>query len=161
MFFALSCCFPSSLSALFYWRKNLSRSGLQWHRSCHSNEMTPLLILLRAVFHGTGNSSFKIVHGSFFLQYPPRCSWSLREICKILIEVFWDEVFMVTNTLRTGQSWCPAAICRKCALEMQFYVVLVSIFLKTCVKNHEDSSSRLLERRIWLPCIESLLLVVL
>ena len=50
---------------------------------------------------------------------------------------------MVTNTLRTGQS-----ICRKCALEMQFYVVLVSMFLKTCVKNHEDSSSRLLERRI-------------
>ena len=48
--------------------ENLLWSGLQWHRSCHSNEMTPLPILLAAVFLGTGNCSSKIVHGSFFLQ---------------------------------------------------------------------------------------------
>ena len=48
--------------------ENLLRSGLQRHRSCHSNEMTLLPILLAAVYLGTGNCSSKIIHGSFFLQ---------------------------------------------------------------------------------------------
>ena len=48
--------------------ENLLWSGFQWHRSCHSNEITPLPILLAAVFLGTGNYSSKIVHCSFFLQ---------------------------------------------------------------------------------------------
>ena len=43
-------------------------SGLQRHRSCHSNEMTPLPILLAAVDLSTGNCSSKIVYWSFFLQ---------------------------------------------------------------------------------------------
>ena len=43
-------------------------SGLQRHRSCHSNEMTPLPILLAAVYLSTGNCSSKIVYWSFFLQ---------------------------------------------------------------------------------------------
>ena len=30
--------------------ENLLWSGLQWHRSCHSNEMTPLPIILAALF---------------------------------------------------------------------------------------------------------------
>ena len=48
--------------------ENLFWSGLQRHRSCHSNEMTLLPILLAAVYLGTGNCSSKIIHGSFFLQ---------------------------------------------------------------------------------------------
>ena len=48
--------------------ENLLWSGLQRHRSCHSNEMTLLPILLAAVYIGTGNCSSKIIHGSFFLQ---------------------------------------------------------------------------------------------
>ena len=32
--------------------ENLSWSRLQWHQSCHSNEMTPLPILLEVVFLG-------------------------------------------------------------------------------------------------------------
>ena len=48
--------------------ENLFLSGLQRHRSCHSNEMTLLPILLVAVYLGTGNYSSKIIHGSFFLQ---------------------------------------------------------------------------------------------
>ena len=49
--------------------ENLLLSGLQWHRSCRSNEMTLLPILLAAVFLGTGNNcSSKIVYQSFFLQ---------------------------------------------------------------------------------------------
>ena len=42
-------------------------SRLQWHRSCHSNEMTLLPILLAAVFLGIGNCASTIVYGSFFL----------------------------------------------------------------------------------------------
>ena len=48
--------------------ENLLWSGLQRHRSCHSNEMTLLPILLAAVYLGTGNCSSKIIDGSFFLQ---------------------------------------------------------------------------------------------
>ena len=48
--------------------ENLLPSGLQRHRSCHSNEMTLVPILLAAVYLGTGNCSSKTVHGSFFLQ---------------------------------------------------------------------------------------------
>ena len=48
--------------------ENLLWSGLQWHRSRHSNEMTPLPILLAAWFLSTGNCSSKIVYWSFFQQ---------------------------------------------------------------------------------------------
>ena len=43
-------------------------SGLQRHRSCHSNEMTPLPILLAAVYLGTENCSSKIVYWSIYLR---------------------------------------------------------------------------------------------
>ena len=39
--------------------ENLLRSRLQRHRSCHSNEMTLLPILLAAVYLGTKNCSSK------------------------------------------------------------------------------------------------------
>ena len=137
-------------------------SRLQWHRSCHGNEMTPLLILLVAVFLGTGNCSSKIVYWSFFLLKLPRFSWSLSEICKNVIEIFWEEVFMVRNSVKNGQSWCSAVICTKRrAFDMQFHLMVASIFLKTCVKDHGDTSSRLLEIRIWLVCIGALLLAVM
>ena len=137
-------------------------SGWQWHHSFLGNEMTPLAILLAAVFLGTGNCSSKIVYWSFNLQKPPRCSWSLSEICKSVIEIFWEEVFMVRNTVKNGQSWCSTVICTKRrAFDMQFHLIVVAIVLKTCVKNHGDTSSRLLERRIWLVCIGALLLAVM
>ena len=124
--------------------------ALKWHRSCHSNEMTPLPILPAAVFLGTGNCPSKIVQRDVFHQKPPRCSSSLREICKNVIDIFWGEVFVVRNTVKTGQSRCSAVIWRKwSAFEMKFNLKVVSIFLETCVKDHEDSFSRLLERRIW------------
>ena len=46
--------------------------------------------------------------------------------------------------------WCSASRAR----------APISIFLKMWVKDHGDSSSQLLERRIWLVCIEALLLAV-
>ena len=136
--------------------ESLLWSWLQRHRSCHSNEMTLLPILFAAVYLGTGNCSSKIVHGSFFLQWRPRCSWSLSEICKSLIEIFWDEVFMVRNS----KKWTVTCT-KRSALDMQFHLTVFSTFFKTCVKDHGDSSSRLLERRVWLVCINSLLFAVL
>ena len=80
--------------------ENLLSLGFQRHRSCHRNEMTLLPVLLAEVYVGTGNCSAKIVHGNFFLQQPPRCLWSLSEICKSVIGIFWDEVLMVRNTVK-------------------------------------------------------------
>ena len=61
------------------------------------------------------------------------CSSSLSEICKSVIEIFWDVVFMVRNTctVKNGKSWCLAVICRKrSAFDVQFHLIVVSIFLK-------------------------------
>ena len=49
---------------------------LQWHRSCHSSEMTLLPISIAAVVLGTGNCSSKIVYGSFF--FPKAVSMSVK-----------------------------------------------------------------------------------
>ena len=104
--------------------------------------MTPLPILLVAVFLGTGNCSSKIVHGSFFLQYPPRLSWSLSEIYVSVIEIFWNEVFMVRNVVTTGQSW------RSTVMEPGRYLWERSaIPTQSCLKDHGDSFSRLLVRK--------------
>ena len=53
-----------------------------------------LTILLAAVYSGTGNCFSKIVNRSFILQQRPRCSLRLSEICKSVIEKFWDEVYI-------------------------------------------------------------------
>ena len=80
----------------------------------------------------------------------------------VVIKIFWDGVFMVRNMVKTGQSWCLAVIWRKpSTFEMKFYFIVVSTFLKWYVKDHGDSSSRLLERSIWLVCKEVLLFTVL
>ena len=55
---------------------------------------------------------------------------------------------MVSNTVKMD-NLDVAVICRKrSAFDMQFYLIVVSIFLKTCVKDHGDSSCRLLKRRV-------------
>ena len=46
---------------------------------------------------------------------------------------------MVRNTVKDGQSLCSAVICRKRgAFDMQFHLIVVSIFLKTFVKDLGD-----------------------
>ena len=52
-------------TAVLYKEEKLSRSVLQWHQACHSNEMTPLAILLAAVFLRIRNFHTKILHRSF------------------------------------------------------------------------------------------------
>ena len=74
-----------------------------------------------------------------------------------VIEIFWDEVFMVRKTVKNGQPWCLAVNCRKRSdFDVQFHLIAVSIFLKMCVKDHGDSSSLLLQRGIWLVFIKAL-----
>ena len=56
---------------------------------------------------------------------------------------------MVRNTVKNVESWCLMVICSKrSAFDMQFHLIVVLIFLKTCVKDHGDTSNPLLERRI-------------
>ena len=62
-------------------------------------------ILFSAVFLGTGNRSSKIVNGNLFLQQPPRCSKSLSEISKSVIEIFLVEVVMARNTVKLDNVW--------------------------------------------------------
>ena len=66
----------------------------------------------------------------------------VREICKIVIEIFWDEVFMFRNTVKNGQSWSLAVIRRKTsAFHMQFHLMVSYIFLKMCVNDRGDRST--------------------
>ena len=51
--------------------QNLLWSGFQWHRSCHSNEMTLLPILLAAVFLVTANY-FILLHFSLLTWWNSR-----------------------------------------------------------------------------------------
>ena len=131
---------------------------------CHSIEITPLPILLQQNLKNSRHwQPYRIIHRSFFRQYGllDLCKL-LRKICKSFIEILWDEVFTVRNTVRKGKFWGLAAICGKRSdFDMQFHLIVVLIFLKTCVKDRGDSSARLLERRIWLVCIAALLLAVL
>ena len=85
------------------------------------------------------------------------CTFSFKRLKCLEI-----EIFIVRNAVRKEKSCCLAVICRKrSAFDMQFSLIIVLIYLKTCVKDRGDSSARLLERGIWLVCIKALLLAVL
>ena len=53
----------------------------------------------------------------------------------------------------------PLSVENTALLTMQFQLIVVSIFLKTCVKDHGDSFGRLLERSIFIVCIKALILL--
>ena len=59
--------------------------------------------------------------------------------------LFWDEVFMVRNTNKTGQSWCSAIIFgkKKRSFEMLFHLKVVSTFWNPFVRDHGESFSQL------------------
>ena len=66
--------------------------------------MTQLPSLLAAVFLGTGNSSSKIVHGSFL---PPIAASKFVNFRQNLYEQYFrDEVFMVRNTVKKTDVRC-------------------------------------------------------
>ena len=72
-----------------------------------------------------------------------------KQNLKSIIEIFCNEVFIIRNTVRKGKSCFLAVICRKrSAFDVQFHLILVSIFLKTCLKDYGFRFSRLLVRKI-------------
>ena len=63
------------------------------------------------------------------------------------MKFLWSEISKKMDNLDV---W-PFSVEReelRSAFDMQFHSIVVSIFLKTCVEDHGDSSSRLQERRI-------------
>ena len=52
--------------------------------------------LYRELFQNRSRKLIAPIAASMFL--------SLSEICESVIEIFWDEVFMVINTVKHGQS---------------------------------------------------------
>jgi len=51
-----------------------------------------------------------------------------RNMIYKIVEIFWDEVFMIRNTLKIRQSWCSAIISgKRSAFEMQFHLIIVLI----------------------------------
>ena len=70
--------------------KKLLWTRLQWHQSCHSNEMASSSILLAAVFLGIGTFFPTSFTGAFSSNCRLRCSRSLSEICGSVTEIFWN-----------------------------------------------------------------------
>ena len=117
-------------------------------------------ILLAAVSLGTGTVLPKSFTGTFFSN----SHLNVREVYAKSVRVS-SRYFgmMVRNTVNNGPSWCSAVICRndRNTFHKQVHHI-VSIVLRMCLTDHGDSSSGLLERRIWLVhvCIEALKLAV-
>ena len=140
----------------------MSRFGLQWYLSCHSNRMMPLPILLAAVILVSGKFSPKIVQGSFF---SPMAASMFVNFKRTLFECYrdvWGWSFMVRNTVKNGKSWYSAVICRKRgAFEMQFRPIVVSIFFKTCVKDHGETLQQIATKKDLIIMYQALLFAVL
>ena len=116
--------------------ENLLWSWLQlWHRNCYSNKMMPLSVLPK----------------SFAIALSSNSRLNVYEAIRTLSRsTFWGEVFMVKYMVKTGQcDFRPLSVENEALLKCNFTSWEVLIFLKTRAKGHGDSSSRLLERRIW------------
>ena len=110
--------------------ENLLWTGLQRHRSCQSKEMGAITYLLAVVYFSAGET---VLPKSFTGTFSSVAS-SMFVILSV-IEIFWGEVFMIRNTVKTGRSWCSAVTCRKRrAFGMKFHFMVASIFLKPYVK---------------------------
>ena len=113
------------------------------------------ILNLQRYFSALGTVLLKSFMGQLF---PLIATSMFMHFKQNLLDRYRDILFMVRDIVKTGQSWCSVIICRKqSTFEGQFLLILVSIFWKTCVKDHRESFSRFLERRIWLVCITALL----
>ena len=107
----------------------------------------PISYFSSAMIPGTGTSqncsqelSFSNTVASMFVKF--------KQNLKSVIQIFWNEVFIIRNTVRTGKSWFLVVICRKwSAFDSQFHLIVVLICLKACVKDRGDSSAWLLESK--------------
>ena len=100
--------------------ENLLWSGLQWHRSCCSNEMAKLPLLLAAVFIGTGS-----------------CNYPLINFCAIRINITWQWRH---NSLALNRIPALIGIFFGNALLYVYFGCLSSVvrsFTKICPRNFE------------------------
>ena len=100
--------------------ENLLWSGLQWHRSCRSNEMTKLPLLLAAVFIGTGS-----------------CNYPLIIFCAIRINITWRWRH---NSFSCKPNSCPYRHFLWKCFTLRILWVLVfccANFTKICPRNFE------------------------
>ena len=106
----------------------------------------------------------RIVHRSFFF-YPVAASMFMKSARNLWVRAFTRSfemtwIFKARNTVKTWQlSWCSAVIYRKHwqrAFELKFRLTVFLFFLETCGKDHGNSFSWLVEKRIWIVCIEAL-----
>ena len=105
-------------------------------------------------FQNRSRERFPPIAALMFVKFKRK---SIRALSRYI-----GRTYLWLETVKNGQYCCLAVICRKwSAFDIQFHLIVVSIFLKTCVKDHGDSFSRLLERWIWLLCIEARFLTVL
>ena len=119
---------------------------LCWPRSRHGNAIMTSLPIFPCICISRHWEFFP----HFFHQYLPQCSWSLSKIYENVCELFWDEVLMVRNTAKTGQSWCLTVILGKKKSFWQFHRKVDPTFLKTWVQDHVGSFSQLPEKKDWL-----------
>ena len=96
--------------------ENLLWSGLQWHRSCCSNEMTKLPLLLAAVFISTGS-----------------CNYPLTIFCAIRVNITWQWRH---NSFSSKPNSCPYRhFLWKC-----FTLRILWVLVFCCAKFHENLS---------------------
>ena len=55
----------------------------------------------------------KLFIGAFFSNTVASMFMKFKQNLKSVIEIFWNEVFIIRNTVRKGKSWFLAVICRK------------------------------------------------
>ena len=117
--------------------------------------MKPLPIMLAAIFL-RGNCSSKIDHRSFSSNSPLDVCEVKTESVRALSRYFGIK-FLSLEIRKKKEN----VICRKrWAFDMQFHLIVVSIFFKKWLKDHGDSSGQLLQRTED-GCIMALLLAVL
>ena len=112
------------------------------YRICHSKELKSLSILLADVF-------LRVPGVFFFSRWPGgACSFNtclnVREVWAKSLRAIsrYSGIKVLWLVKRNGQSWCSADIWRKRrAFETQFHNIIVSIFIKTVVKDHGDTFS--------------------
>ena len=126
-------------------RKRLE--AIEWISGYHHQGCNEIGVVIATKWLHYGNLT-KSFTGTFFSNTVASMFVKFKQNLKSVIEIFCNEVFIIRNTVRKGKSWFLAVICRKrSAFDLQFHLIVVLIFLKTCVKDRGDSSAWLLESK--------------
>ena len=131
----------------------MNQIKMQWHRSLRSNEMTLLPNLLSAVFLGTGNCSFKSFTGAFSSNY----FFDVREVYAKSVRTlsrYFGIKFLWLAIRKNGQS-------RRSAFDMQFHLIVVSIFLKTCERSWTRQLQPIARKKDWISMYRGALVICL